>query len=542
MSKSFCIFAPLMDTNSLTSGPVRPLSSQELGIEPTDYELLSDSGHNLVYRAQMGGKWVVLKAAKPNEGEQTRNRLLLEREFEIMRRLDSIYVVQAIAMVDDPQLGRSILMEYVHGRPLDRFIAETPSSAERRRVADELMEALIFLHERQIVHGDLKPSNILITDSDNHVRLIDFGFSDNEAFIAKNIGTSPSFSSPEQLPTDALLPERDIYALGKMLALLFPHSAKPIIRRCLASDRSRCTSVRQVRSALHRYWRMRWLLPLILAFSVICAIIIHILPSQVIPSQQPVVLSQPAEDPIKRSPEDVLRSFYSYSTVDWALIDTIYYRPYNCDWPDRIEEQMLHDFPKEYSAKYWHLLQNAKKYFHQQTLPLRSGASKVFIDQLNYTESAFDSVFVAIVSQEYYLRLFVDCYEEIMPAEIDKCLETYALRSTATPSVDDQWEKLSKRAELDYQELYQNYADSIRHLQYYNDAMAAHNAYTLFLYQKCENFMKSHPQYETQLHNQYLAIYDRDSKRMIAIFKDYPAYSININGDTMIVPLVPLAE
>lgn len=271
MSKSFCIFAPLMDTNSLTSGPVRPLSSQELGIEPTDYELLSDSGHNLVYRAQMGGKWMVLKAAKPNKGEQTRNRLLLEREFEIMHRLDSIYVVQAIAMVDDPQLGRSILMEYVHGRPLDRFIAENPSSAERRRVADELMEALIFLHDRQIVHGDLKPSNILINDSDNHVRLIDFGFADNEAYIAKNIGTSPSISMGEQLPTDVLLPERDIYALGKMLALLFPHSAKPIIRRCLASDRSRCTSVRQVRSALHRYWRMRWLLPM-LAFFAIAAV------------------------------------------------------------------------------------------------------------------------------------------------------------------------------------------------------------------------------------------------------------------------------
>ena len=79
-----------MDTNSLTSGPVRPLSSQELGIEPTDYELLSDSGHNLVYRAQMGGKWMVLKAAKPNEGEQTRNRLLLEREFDSMRRLAAI--------------------------------------------------------------------------------------------------------------------------------------------------------------------------------------------------------------------------------------------------------------------------------------------------------------------------------------------------------------------------------------------------------------------------------------------------------------------
>ena len=301
MSKSFCIFAPPMDTNSLTSGPVRPLSSQELGIEPlTDYELLSDSGHNLVYRAQMGGKWVVLKAAKPNEGEQTRNQLLLEREFEIMHRLDSIYVVQTIAMVDDPQLGRSILMEYVHGRPLDRFIAENPSSAERRRVADELMEALVFLHERQVVHGDLKPGNILITDSDNHVRLIDFGFSDNEAFIAKNIGTSPSISSPEQLPTDVLKPERDIYALGKILALLFPHSS--IHQSIISSIVRRYTSVRQVRSALHRYWRMQWLLPLILAITTIVAFVIVFLPNPTEMAQTPetqtdtvVVVMQPAQ-------------------------------------------------------------------------------------------------------------------------------------------------------------------------------------------------------------------------------------------------------
>ena len=296
-----------MDTNSYTSGPIRPLSSQELGVNHlTDYELLSDSGHNLVYRAQMGGKWVVLKAAKPTEGEQTRNQLLLEREFEIMHRLDSIYVVQTISMMDDPQLGRSILMEYVHGRSLDKFVAGNPTSTERRRVADELMEALIFLHDRQIVHGDLKPSNILITDSGNHVRLIDFGFSDNEAFIAKNIGTSPSISSPEQLPTNVLKPERDIYALGKMLALLFPHSLKPVIRRCLASDRSRYISVRQVRAALHRYWRMRWLMPWILAITTIIAFVIVFLPnptetaqiSEIQTDTEVVVPAKPAVDSI----------------------------------------------------------------------------------------------------------------------------------------------------------------------------------------------------------------------------------------------------
>lgn len=118
-----------------------------------------------------------------------------------------------------------------------------------------------------------------------------------------------------------------------------------------------------------------------------------------------------------------LQQFYNCSTIDWAKMDTLYYRPYNCDWPDEIGAQIHPDFPPEYSAKYWHRLQNAKTYLHQQTLPLRSGASEEFIAQLYHTESALDTVFVHIVNQEYYMRLFVDCYEEIMPQEIDKCFE-----------------------------------------------------------------------------------------------------------------------
>ena len=123
-----------------------------------------------------------------------------------------------------------------------------------------------------------------------------------------------------------------------------------------------------------------------------------------------------------------LGKFYNWSTVDWAGIDSMYYRPYNCDWPEEIGAQIVPDFPFEYTSKYWHRLQNAKTYLHQQTLPLRIGASDEFIEQLNRTESALDSVFVRMVSQEYYLRVFVDCYEEIMPQEVTKCFETYNAR------------------------------------------------------------------------------------------------------------------
>ena len=254
-----------MANSEFTSGPLRDLSARELGVSGfSDFELLSDSGHNNVYRAMIDGKWVVLKVAKEEEGNTSRNRLLLQREYDIMHAIDCLYVVKTWQMTEVPDLGTAIVMEYVAGRTLDRFVQEKPSLAERRRVADELMEALIFLHERQVVHGDLKPSNILITDAGNHVRLIDFGFADADAYIAKNIGTSPSIADPTPVENDNLRIAKDIYALGKILKLLFPKKLRLVIRRCCA-EKNRYSSVREVRVACRRYWRMTWLVPLLFA-------------------------------------------------------------------------------------------------------------------------------------------------------------------------------------------------------------------------------------------------------------------------------------
>ena len=87
----------------------------------------------------------------------------------------------------------------------------------------------------------------------------------------------------------------------------------------------------------------------------------------------------------KNIAQNELQQFYCCSTVDWAKLDTLYYRPYNCDWAEEIGAQIHPEFPPEYSARYWHRLQNARTYLHQQTLPLRSGASGEFVNQLNRT-------------------------------------------------------------------------------------------------------------------------------------------------------------
>lgn len=305
-----------MAVSEFTSGPLRYLSARELGTSGfSDFELLSDSGHNRVYRAMSDGKWVVLKVAKEEEGNTARNRLLLQREYDIMHALDCLYVVKTWQMTDVPDLGTAIVMEYVAGRTLDRFLQDKPSLSERRRVADELMEALIFLHERQVVHGDLKPGNILITDAGNHVRLIDFGFADTEAYIAKNIGTSPSIADAMPTQNEHLSVSKDIYALGKMVDLLFPKRLKIIVRRCCSvSLTRRYSSVRQIRAAVHRYWRMMWLLPLL--FAVLLAVTTWLwLPPYNKPASQPLLEQTTVDSVWLRVKEEAEKQYNSLFQV-----------------------------------------------------------------------------------------------------------------------------------------------------------------------------------------------------------------------------------
>lgn len=120
----------------------------------------------------------------------------------------------------------------------------------------------------------------------------------------------------------------------------------------------------------------------------------------------------------------IASSYGNYSTVNWKRIDSLYYRPYNCDWDGGLDEIITNSqFPKDIAGLYWHLLQNAKTYCHQQSAPVRAVASRKVIQALDNMETMFDTVFLNIVSQDYYMRVFVDEYNQTMPAAFDKVLQ-----------------------------------------------------------------------------------------------------------------------
>ena len=114
-----------------------------------------------------------------------------------------------------------IVMEYVDGTPLVKMV-ETAGHLSWdmcRHILTQTASALAYAHERGIVHRDIKPGNIIITQ-DNEVKLMDFGIarvnqpgeqSDNEEVI----GTA-EFMSPEQIRGKGVDGRADIYSLGIM--------------------------------------------------------------------------------------------------------------------------------------------------------------------------------------------------------------------------------------------------------------------------------------------------------------------------------------
>lgn len=224
----------------------------------SNFELIHNSknGYSELYKAKRYGKWYVIKSLTDKEKDNPRYQSLLEKEFDIAIHLSHQNVVQTVSLEDIPQLGLCIVQEFIDGMTWNDFFSKNNiSKKETFRILGELCDALTYIHNKQIVHRDIKPNNILITRDGHHVKLIDFGLADKDDFdILKEPAGTTAFASPEQQKRNKIDNRSDIYALGKIIQDI-PYQSfkiKRITKKCLEENpEKRFSSALEVKKKLN---------------------------------------------------------------------------------------------------------------------------------------------------------------------------------------------------------------------------------------------------------------------------------------------------
>lgn len=221
-----------------------------------------DSGMCQLSRVKTGERTWLYKSLKPELLANARYRAMLRKEAEIGMLVckHSHYVVNYYGFFDTDN-ECSIQMEYVDGKTLTEIIEEEPeyfhSKKNTERFLRQLLDALKAIHHQQVVHLDLKPSNIILTRVNREVRIFDLGYC-YSGIWQESMGMTTSYASPEQLDGTLDVDARsDIYSLGKLLEQLpkkaHTSSIRHIIAKCVQEDKAdRWQSVDDITSYLNK--------------------------------------------------------------------------------------------------------------------------------------------------------------------------------------------------------------------------------------------------------------------------------------------------
>lgn len=187
---------------------------------------LGSGGMGEVYRAEDTKlkRLVAMKRVAPElaSDEQYRRRIL--KEAERASRLSSPHIAQIFDVIEEGS-GIYLVMEFIEGETLRDRLRRPMTLVEFMRVAIECVEALVAAHEKNIVHCDLKPENIMLTPA-GEVKILDFGVARELSFPGKDAPTrsldtgrgtlrgTPAYMAPEILLEQSMDARSDIFSLG----------------------------------------------------------------------------------------------------------------------------------------------------------------------------------------------------------------------------------------------------------------------------------------------------------------------------------------
>lgn len=199
--------------------------------------VIKSKGIYLYVKATRDGAPVMLKALKSEYKDKSQFQTLLRKEFETVSKLDHANIAKETQLIDDPQYGKAIVVEFVDGRPLNAYLAENHSVEEKLNIIRQIASAIGYANERNIQHRNLKASNVLIAKQGDEVKIIDFRmpFADD-----LHVGySSMAHVSPEQKDgTVAIDARADVYSLGVLMKQMgLPEDYNGLIEKCCSYNR-----------------------------------------------------------------------------------------------------------------------------------------------------------------------------------------------------------------------------------------------------------------------------------------------------------------
>jgi serine/threonine protein kinase len=150
------------------------------------------------------------------------------------------YALPAMRDLIQMEDGRVLLvMSYIPGMNLQQIV-EKSSALDAEHVAwitERVLNALNYIHRHGVVHGDLKPQNVMVQPDKHMAVLVDFGLSmvkPNSSGEAK--GYTPYFAPPEEVAGKPLIPESDYYSLGMTMIYALAGGPEYVERKQVPKD------------------------------------------------------------------------------------------------------------------------------------------------------------------------------------------------------------------------------------------------------------------------------------------------------------------
>jgi tetratricopeptide (TPR) repeat protein len=192
------------------------------------YEILSPLGSGSMasvfkVRDRRDESFRAAKVLAPENAAQPEILARFEDEFRILRTLHHPHLPEVTDYGWTKEGGRYLIMELVEGESLDQYFRTRPDDIWV--MLYQLCEALTFVHSKNLLHQDIKPSNILVTRTRAYgsemplVKLIDFGLTyRRDTGAAVQLVGTPAYVAPEVVQGEAPLTRAvDYYSLGATL-------------------------------------------------------------------------------------------------------------------------------------------------------------------------------------------------------------------------------------------------------------------------------------------------------------------------------------